>query len=284
VAAGIGRFRFLPPSLSGLPPTLLSHSYDQSDLAPLARRRVVVLGGGASAIDLAGLLHERGCEVQLVCRRESLRFATPPEKRERTLWENLRTPRSGIGPGWRSRLCTDAPLLFHAMPEGFRLRVVQRHLGPGGGWRMKDRIIGHVPVLSGHDLIGAVAKDDHVELSLQTPDHRRTVVSADHVIAATGYRVDIRRLEFLDPALVSRIAHVNESPVLSTRFESSVKGLFFTGPAAANSFGPLMRFAYGAGFASRRVAGALGGRSYSANRLPGNAKTSEPETRATHRS
>jgi hypothetical protein len=36
------------------------------------------------------------------------------------------------------------------------------------------------------------------------------------------------------------------------------RGLFFVGPVAANSFGPMLRFAYGAGFASRRVARALG--------------------------
>ena len=59
-----------------------------------------------------------------------------------------------------------------------------------------------------------------VELSLQTPDNRRVVVSTDHVIAATGYRVDIRRLEFLNAALISQIACVHETPILSTRFES----------------------------------------------------------------
>ncbi|MGH9705764.1 MAG: NAD(P)/FAD-dependent oxidoreductase, partial [Candidatus Acidiferrales bacterium] len=35
--------------------------------------------------------------------------------------------------------------------------------------------------------------------------------------------------------------------------ESSVRGLYFTGVAAANSFGPLMRFAFGAGFTARHL-------------------------------
>jgi hypothetical protein len=40
---------------------------------------------------------------------------------------------------------------------------------------------------------------------------------------------------------------------LSPYFETSVPGLFTIGVTAANSFGPLLRFAYGAGFASRRL-------------------------------
>jgi len=36
-----------------------------------------------------------------------------------------------------------------------------------------------------------------------------------------------------------------------------VPGLYFTGPAAANSFGPLMRFMVGAEFAAPRLAAHL---------------------------
>ena len=41
--------------------------------------------------------------------------------------------------------------------------------------------------------------------------------------------------------------------MLSSSFESSVPGLYFTGLAAANSFGPVMRFAFGAGYTSRHL-------------------------------
>ena len=43
-------------------------------------------------------------------------------------------------------------------------------------------------------------------------------------------------------------------PVLSTNFESSVSGLYLVGLAAAPSFGPLCRFAYGAKFTAPRIA------------------------------
>jgi hypothetical protein len=96
-----------------------------------------------------------------------------------------------------------------------------------------------------------------VRLTLRKRDGTTSDQSYDHVVAGTGYRVDVNRLEFLDQSLRSEIACIRNTPILSTRFQSSVQGLFFVGPVAANSFGPMMRFAYGAGFASRRVAAAL---------------------------
>ena len=76
-------------------------------------------------------------------------------------------------------------------------------------------------------------------------------------LAATGYAVDIDRIDFLDESLRMRIETVEKTPVLSSSFESSIPGLYFAGPAAANSFGPVQRFAFGARFAARRVTRSL---------------------------
>ena len=46
---------------------------------------------------------------------------------------------------------------------------------------------------------------------------------------------------------------VGGMPELSSTFESSMPGLYFAGLAAANSFGPVMRFAFGARFAAERL-------------------------------
>jgi hypothetical protein len=78
-------------------------------------------------------------------------------------------------------------------------------------------------------------------------------MTADHVIAATGYKVDLRRLAFLDADIQEGIQTVEQSPVLSANFQSSVPGLYFVGASAANSFGPVLRFAYGAGFTARHL-------------------------------
>lgn len=251
VASGVQHFRYVPAQLRSLPPEFVSHSYDHHRLDPLIGRRVAVLGGGASAIDLAALLKKRGCDVQIICRRKRLLFADPPQ--ERSLWQRVRHPRSGLGPGLKSRLCTDAPLLFHFMPKQFRTEIVRRHLGPHAGWPMKELIVGQVPVLSGQELVAASINSDGLNLTLRDDANSTTTVQVDHAVCGTGYLVDIRRLGYVEKSLLEHLKHVHHAPVLSPRFESSVKGLFFTGPIAANSFGPLMRFAFGADFACGRL-------------------------------
>lgn len=77
------------------------------------------------------------------------------------------------------------------------------------------------------------------------------------MIAATGYQVDVGRLRFLSDDIRKNMKTLEKSPVLSSDFESSIAGLYFVGLSAAYSFGPVMRFAYGADFASQRITKAL---------------------------
>jgi hypothetical protein len=82
-------------------------------------------------------------------------------------------------------------------------------------------------------------------------------IVADHIIAGTGYRVSINSLKLLSEEIRSNVQQAKGSPVLSANFESSVPGLYFTGLASANSFGPVMRFAFGAKFTAQRLARVL---------------------------
>jgi hypothetical protein len=71
-------------------------------------------------------------------------------------------------------------------------------------------------------------------------------VETDHVIAATGYQVNLDRLQYLSPSLRARTRTFERVPVLDQVFQSSVPGLHFVGVTSAQSFGPVMRFVYGA--------------------------------------
>jgi cation diffusion facilitator CzcD-associated flavoprotein CzcO len=254
VAVGVGHFPHLPPELAAMSDEHLSHSSHHAELDRFCGKDVIVIGAGASAVDLAALLHEAGSSVRLVARRRSIEFHAPPERRPRRLSERLRNPRSGLGLGWRSRLCEDAPLVFRMMPEDFRLRVVSRHLGPAPGWFVRDRVERHVPMLLGSRLVSGASRGDRAQLRIANDTGHEQLLEADHVIAATGYRVDLRRLSLLAPATLGQIRMADHTPVLSTRFEASLPGLHFVGPAAANCFGPLMRFACGNRFVARRLA------------------------------
>jgi hypothetical protein len=68
LATGIGNFAWRPEEFDGIPPALVSHCSQHSDLSRFKGRRVVVIGGGQSALESAALLHESGAEVEVVVR------------------------------------------------------------------------------------------------------------------------------------------------------------------------------------------------------------------------
>jgi thioredoxin reductase len=258
LAVGISHFEYLPDNLAHLPSEFLSHSYQHKNLETFKNRNIVVIGAGASAIDLAGLLRDAGADVQLVARANELKFHNAPrDAKPRTWWDTVRHPSSGLGPGWRSRFFSDAPNLFYHLPQSLRLTVVRRTLGPSAGWFAKDKVMGRVPLALGVSVEGADVKDGKVHLHLRGSDGSRREIVTEHVIAATGYKVTMERLKFLGTDLRAKVKTLDGAPLLKSNFESSVPGLYFVGLAAKNSFGPVMRFAFGAGFAARTLTRAM---------------------------
>jgi cation diffusion facilitator CzcD-associated flavoprotein CzcO len=252
VAVGLDYFPHVPTNLAHLPSEFLSHSSDHYDLSRFKGRDVTVIGGGASALDLVAALHEVGAEVRLVARRSQLSWTSPAS---RPLWKRW-YPKCGLGPGWRNRFYEHAPMLFRQMPAETRLEILRTWLGPSGAWPVKDRVE-RMPLLLGHTPRSAEFRDGRAQLRVVDPDGDVREIPTDHVIAATGYRVDLRRLPFLRENLHTQLRAVECAPMLSPHFQSSVPGLYFVGLAAAFTFGPVMRFVLGARYTARRLAGHL---------------------------
>jgi hypothetical protein len=259
IATGVSHAAHIPAELTHLPTELLSHSGSHHDLGRFKGRNVAVIGAGQSALETAALLHETGANVLLIARRSSLQWNTPPSSGRRSLYERVRRPMSMLGPGLGPWLYCNAPRLFRCLPRGVRIARVKTVLGPAGAWWLKDRVVGRLSVMLGYALEGAEARGDRVLLRLQASDGERRQVSADHVIAATGYRFALGSLPYLGQRLLKDVRSVENTPVLSSNFESSVAGLYFTGLASANTFGPAMRFLHGAGFTARRLSHHLAG-------------------------
>lgn len=253
VAVGLSYFDSMPTTLASLPEEFVTHSSRHSDLSQFSGKQVVVVGAGASALDIAALLHQAGASVEVVARGAKIRFHDPPDNLEPTWFDRLRTPITGIGPGWKLFLCANLPLVFRMMPERFRLEKVRQILGPAPCWFIKEQVVGKVGFHLGMTVTGASVKDGRITLQMTDSTGESKTLSVNHVIAATGYKPDLRRLAFLDPDLISRIRSVKDTPVLSSNFESTVDRLYFVGITAANTFGPLLRFAFGAGFAAPRL-------------------------------
>jgi hypothetical protein len=105
----------------------------------------------------------------------------------------------------------------------------------------------------GYFVSKAEVRGEKVLLNLQGPDGDHRQITTSHVIAATGYRFALGSLPFLSERFLSQLGSVQQTPVLSPSFESSIPGLYFTGLASANQFGPAMRFLHGADYTARRV-------------------------------
>jgi thioredoxin reductase len=258
VAVGITHFGYVPPIFADLPAELVTHSSQYTHVDKFNGRTVAVIGAGASAADLAGLLADAGATVHMIARGDTVHFHEPPGAEPRPLSERILKPRSGLGQGWRSRLCSDFPLLFHKLPAKLRLKALETVNGPAPGWWTKDKVVGRVTIHLGSDTkqvnVLADVPDKHLQLHLSQSDGTSKDLQVDHVIAATGYKVKFKRLNFIDPDLLNQMEKIEDTPVLSTNFESSIPGLYVVGLASAASFGPLCRFAFGAQYTSDRIA------------------------------
>jgi FAD-dependent urate hydroxylase len=256
LATGHMAFRRLPAQLSDLPEPLVMHSTLLGDLKSYAGRDVTIIGAGQSALESAALLHEAGARVRLVARTRNLEWNA--RSRPRPLAQRILEPDAGVASGWKSYAVSELPRVFRwYFPAAKRHRFVKGSYGPSGAWWLRDRVDGRIEARLDTQLESATAIDGGVSLRI----HRAGAAEelrTDHVVAATGFEIDIDRLEYLDPALRARLAReAGGIPALNSNFESSIPGLFIVGVASSPVFGPIMRFMYGAKHAAPVLARSL---------------------------
>jgi cation diffusion facilitator CzcD-associated flavoprotein CzcO len=249
VATGLTGFAAMPPEVLAVPESHRSHTYDHASFERFRGRAVAVVGAGQSALETAVLLREAGASPRVLVRAPSVLWNPRPDEAD---GGGLRAPVTPLGAGWKMSAYWRLRPLYRYLPAERRVRIARTTLGPAGAWWLRPRLTADVPVLTGVRLVGASASNGGLRLQVTGPNGEREV-EADHVIAGTGYRVDVDRLAFLAPDLRARLERVHGAPRLSAGFESSVPGLYFVGLAAANSFGPAMRFVCGTRFAAERV-------------------------------
>lgn len=262
VAAGIEHYAHLPQPLAELPGWACTHSSAHADLSGFAGQQVVVIGAGQSALESAALLHESGAAVQVLMREPAVIWNGAPLPPDRPVYRRIREPEAGLGSGWATWMYSRQPGLFRHLPESVRVTKARTALGPAGATWLRERVEGLVTIRTGERIdwaragggAGGGAGPGEVRLGTVTADGRRRETEARHVIAATGYRVDVKRLPFLDPELRASLRTVAGTPAVDGGFESSVPGLHFIGPSVAPTFGPVMRFVYGADHAVRGLA------------------------------
>ncbi|MFM0555991.1 NAD(P)-binding domain-containing protein [Paraburkholderia sediminicola] len=259
IALGLKGFAQTPAVLRGLPERYASHSALYGDLAWARGKDIVIVGGGQSALGLAALLHEQGSRVHVIMREGGVIWHPRPQS-SRGILAKLARPDAGLGRGWRSVFLSDHPQLFHMLDRGRRKRIMEKSFAASGAWWLRDRVVGKLRMSFGTEVRSAAVEGDQVILHVIS-EGRESSVAADHVIAATGFTTDMRQHEFLSKEIMDMISLDDGLPELTSNFETKVRGLYVIGPASAHSFGPVMRFVYGAKHAApcvaRHIAGSL---------------------------
>jgi cation diffusion facilitator CzcD-associated flavoprotein CzcO len=267
VAMGLANQDFRPPQFTGFEPALVSHTCEHAGLDKWCGKRVAVVGRGQSACESAMLLRQAGSKVDLICRGEVRWIGLAPGAAERArdwrwrLRELLQAP-SAVGPfpwSWLNEL----PGIERRLPGSLRSSIAARSLRAAAARWVLAGLDG-VEVKAGRAVRRVSRQGEGVAIELDDGVH-----SYDHVLLGTGYRIDIAKLGVLSPDLLGQVACRGGSPVLRAGFESSVAGLHFVGASAVESYGPLMRFIAGAGYAGRSVARAALARGRWARRASG---------------
>jgi hypothetical protein len=240
---GVEHFARLPTWVRrDLPRQRYSHSGDLTHLDRLAGARTLIVGGRQSAFESAALLAERGAEhVEIVYRHHTPRFA-PAD------WAFVEPQVAAAlaTPGWFRSLseATRHTIARRFWVEG-RLKLepwlTPRITRPEINWRAQAFVTG-----------AAERADGTIGVTLSGGQ----IVHADHVLLATGYEADLRRVPYL-AGVIDDIELANGSPVLDEAFETTVPGLYVTGFASTQDFGPVFGFVRGATVAATIIASRL---------------------------
>ncbi len=247
VASGIAPFYYVPEFARGLPAELASHTQAHRDLSQFAGREVAVIGSGQSALESSALLHEAGAQVELIARgpviwiNRALYHRTGPAR-------HIFYPPSDVGPPGLNWLVA-TPLIFRRFPDKTRYALDRRAVRPAGAEWLRSRVEGRVRITPHTQVVRATPRGEKLEIEL-SDGSKRTV---DHLLMGTGYRPDIHKLTFIDPALREQILGSGGYPLLNEWFESSVPHLHFAGALANHSFGPICRFVAGAKIPARQI-------------------------------
>ncbi|WP_044640117.1 NAD(P)-binding domain-containing protein [Risungbinella massiliensis] len=223
IATGVEHYKYIPEMFKNLPSSLVSHTSGYLNFTQFSGKTVAVIGSGQSAWEAAGLLYRKGANVELIYRRESANYA------------------GGIADEIALRDLGD---VFYQLP--IQEKEPEWGQSPESvAHFLKPYVDGIVPVTGDTTILKAEETEEgKLRLHLSNGSQREV----DHVISASGFKINVEKVPFFQQDLLERITReqgYDQFPLLNETFESSVPGLYFAGPLSSHSHGPTFRFILG---------------------------------------
>jgi FAD-dependent urate hydroxylase len=230
-APGISHFTVIPEWVErSLSPGRWTHTCHLVRFDQLRGKRVLIVGGRQSAFEWAALLADGDAEeIHVVHRHDGPEFTASDWHFVDGLMDLTATV-----PGW-----------FRNLPSEEREAIAKRFWAEGR-LKLEPWLTPRLDKPSVHQWPNAsVAGCREIlggEIEAQLSTGERLVV--DHVVLATGYKVDMREVPYLS-GVVDDLELADGFPILDEHFQSSVPGLFVTGFSATRDFGPFFGFVRG---------------------------------------
>jgi FAD-dependent urate hydroxylase len=244
LAIGFQYFKNIPPEFAQMIPSgSFSHTCDCVSFDAFKGKRCLIIGGRQSAFEWAALLHDHGAAAIHVSHRD----ATPEFQPSDWSWVGPLVEAMVDHPGWFRHL---------SGPEKQALN--QRFWAEGRlklePW-LKPRIDQDTVKLWPTSQLVSCRQLPLGALEITLDVGARLTI--DHIILATGYKVNMANIPFLSRGnMLARLQTSNSYPVLDEHFQSNIPGLFMTSMAAAQDFGAFFAFTVSVG-ASARIIGSF---------------------------
>jgi len=244
LALGFSHFAHIPADLAALLPAgRYAHSKDLVGFAPLAGKRVLIIGGRQSAFESAALLREAGAAHVHICYRH------PTPRFEPSDWGRANRIVAGLAdnPTWFRDLNDEAKAdINHWFWTEGRLKLEP--------WLWPRLDHPEISLWPESQLAGCVERADGA-LDIRLDSGAEFAV--DQVLFATGYKVEMGRVPLLAAGnLLVELATANGYPCLNEQMQTNIPGLFVTSMPAVQDFGLFFGFTI-----SARLSAQLMGRS-----------------------
>ena len=243
LAPGFKHFINIPDELKNrLPAGRFTHTCEFTDFSNTAGKRYLIIGGRQSAFEWAALLVEAGVSaVHLSHRHDSPAFAESD-------WSWVGPLVDGMvqNPTWFRNLSQEEKdEVSHKQWAEGRLKV-EPWLEP----RLRND---RVHVWPRTEVLTCVEQENG-ELKVELTNGE--TVAVDHIILATGYKVNIAQLPVLASGnILKKLKTRNGFPELDDHFQTSLPGFFITSMPATQDFGPFFGFTVAVRAAAQLICG-----------------------------